>query len=301
MKNEKYWNAAAVKPATLRMPISESNSTRLNLVESGMADMMLAPPTADEKRLAEAKMLKIYPQLGTSYYVFNVQKAPFNNKEVRKAFALAFERQNLLQYVVRGGKTPAYAFVSPAIFTNGKDFRAEGGNLIKEDVTAAKAALAKAYKGEPVTILYSNTEMNRMIAEAVQAMWKKNLGITVELMNQEKKVFFDSREHGNYQVACADWIADFADPINYLQVFSDEANDAQYHNPAYNKLIQKILQEADADKRIALMHQAEKMLFDDYVLIPIYYTTNTAVLNPQLQGITVLPMGPIDFINAYRK
>lgn len=301
VKNEKYWNAAAVKPNYLRLPISSSNSTRLNLVESKMADMMLTPPTADEERLAKSGLLHIFPQLGTSYYVFNVQKPPFNNKEVRKAFALALQRQDLLKYVVRGGSTPAFAFVPPTIQANNVDFRQEGGNLITEDIPAAQATLQQAYKGEPITLLFDNSDRSRMIAEAVQALWKKNLGVQVALTNQESKVFFDSREHGNYQVACANWIADFADPINFLQVFSGSTNDAQYHNPAYEKIIKNILAETDVTKRTQLLHQAEKILFDDYVLIPIYYTAQTAVMNPALQGVTVLPMGPIDFINAYRK
>lgn len=302
IKNEKYWNASDVKPQCLRMPISASASTRLNLLECNMIDLMLQPPSADEKRLADSGLLQVYPQLGTAYYVFNVQKAPFNNKDVRKAFALAIERQQLISNVFHGNKAAAYAFVPPGINIDAVDFRNEAGDLIKEDVAEAQRLLASTgMANAPVTILYNNGDTQRMIAEAIQRMWKDNLGIDAELAVQETKVFYDTREHGDYQVACANWVADFADPINFLQVFSDEVNDAQYHNPVYDQLIKDILKESNPVKRKDKLHQAEKMLFDDCVFIPIYYTSQLAVANPKLKGIGILPMGPIDFIHAYRE
>lgn len=300
-KNDKYWNAADVKPQTVKMPISESNTTALTLVENGTADMMLQPPSADEKRLRDSGLYQVYPQLGTSYYVFNVKKAPFDKLEVRKALALAIQRQQLIDNVVKNGAKPAYAFVAPEIMANDKDFREEGGNLAVEDIEAAKAALkASGYNNEPITLLTNNSDTNKMLAEAVQAMWKANLGINIELTSQENKVFYDSREHGEYQIACANWIADFADPINFLQVFSDAVNDAQYHNPVYDGLIKQIMQENNPAVRNQLMHQAEKILFDDCVLIPIYYTSNPAAVNSKLKGLITSPMGTIDFIHVYK-
>ena len=73
-------------------------------------------------------------------------------------------------------------------------------------------------------------------------MWKRNLGVTVYLRNQESKVFMEARANGDYQIARASWIADYDDPMTFLEVFSAQDNDAQYHNPKYNALIEEAQQ-----------------------------------------------------------
>lgn len=302
VKNEHYWNKEQVKTPKLRMIISESPSTRLTMLESGLADMMLDPPGADQKRLEELGIYQIEPMLGTFYYVFNVTKAPFDKKEIRQAFALALERDDLVHNVIRNGKEPAYAFVPPGMYVQGQDFRQFKPHLWSEEPTKAKELLQTAgYQDMPISILYNTNESIKAITEATQALWLNNLGVQVELVNQEAKVFYASREDGDYQVAVANWIADFADPINFLEVFADTANDAQYHNPDYEQLIASIRQELNPTRRIQLMHQAEQMLLDDCVIIPIYYSNQIMVLNPQLKGYICSPMGTVDFIQAYKE
>lgn len=301
-KNELYWNKDNVRSSTIIVPISESPSTRLTIVESGQADIMLDPPPADEDRLKKKGIYRIEPMLGTTYYVFNVTKPPFDDANVRRAFSLAAARENLVNNVLKTGKVPAYAFVPPGIIYEGKDFRSEGGNLIEENPDKAKEILASSsYNGEPVTILYNTSEMNKAISESLQAMWKNSLGANVELANQEKKVFFATRENGEYQVAIANWVADFADPINFLEVFSDTSNDAQYHDDTYNSLIEAINQEADPHKRLKIMHEAEKKLFNDCVIIPFFFISQPIVINPGFKGYFFSPMGVIDLTQAYRE
>ena len=116
----------------MEFPISDSQSTRLTLVESHQANMMVEPPPADQTRLEQMGLYKTAPFLGIYYYVFNVTKPPFDDKLVRKAFALSIQRQSLVQHIVRGEKQAAYAWVSPGMTdpATGRDFREEGGNLM---------------------------------------------------------------------------------------------------------------------------------------------------------------------------
>ncbi len=301
-RNETYWNSEIVKSDHIKMPISESRSTRLTMLESHLTDLIIDPPAADEERLTQKGLYKTTPMLGTSYYVFNVTKPPFDKVEVRKAFAMSIARQDLIDKVIKNGKKPAYTFVPPGITVDNKDFISESGHLIEEDVQQAQKLLkSSGYNGEPITILYNTSEVNKAISEAIQAMWKTNLGVEVELTNQETKVFYDSREHGQYQVAIANWVADFADPLNFLDVFSDKTNDAQYHNPAYNQLMALAHKEINPHKRLEYLHQAEKMLFDDCVIIPLYYTNQVLVVNPAFKDYICSPMGTIDLIKAYKE
>lgn len=303
-KNEQYWDAAAVKLLKMEWPISDSQSTRLALVENNQADMMVEPPIVEHDRLTQAGLLKISPYLGIYYYVFNTQKAPFDNVKVRQAFSLSINREALVTNVVKGGKKPAYAWVAPGLSSGGKDFRDESNNFAKEDKALAQKLLAEAgyAAGQglpPVTLLFNTSEMHKSIAEAIQEMWKQNLGVTVALSNQESKVFLESRAQGAFQIARASWIGDYADPMAFMDVFKDPSNDAKYHNPAYDSLIEKAQSTLDQPVRLAAMHEAEKLLFEDAVIIPIYYTTQPFVVKPYVKGYFWSVLGLADFKTAY--
>lgn len=306
VKNERYWDKDAVKLDHLVFPISDSQATRLTLVESNQANMTVEPPPSEQDRLEKLGLYQVAPYLGAYYYVFNVKAPPFDDVRVRKAFALAVERQNLIQHIVRGRKEAAYAWVPPGITdtVTGTDFRKDGGNLITEDAAQARQYLQDAGYTDAnplpdVTILFNTNEMHKAVAEALQAMWQQNLGVHVTLMNQESKVFMATRAQGDYQLARASWIADYIDPMTFLDVFTDSENDAQYHNPVYDDLIAKAKATNDETQRLAYMHEAEQILFDDCVIIPIYYTTQPYVVQPYVKGYHWSPLGLVDFKRAY--
>lgn len=308
VKNETYWDAKAVRLKSMEWPVSESQSTRLTLVEGGAADMTTEPPVADQQRLTEAGLFKVKPSLGTYYYVYNVTAPPFDNPKVRRALSMVIDRKAIVDTIVHGGKIPAFAFVPPGLTNEatGQDFRHEGGNLVSKNVEEAKALLAEAGYGPghpvpPITILYNTNEMHKAIAEAIQAVWSNELGLDVSLQNQETKVFMANREAGHYQVARASWIGDYADPQTFFDVFSDPANDAQYHSEAYNALMDRVHATTDVGERMALMHEAEKMMFDESLIIPIYFTTTPYVANEAIDGYNWSILGTVDFKHAYRK
>lgn len=304
--NDQYWDVAAVKLKKMEWPISDSQTTRLALVENNQADMMVEPPVVEHDRLAQAGLLKVSPYLGIYYYVFNTKKAPFDDPRVRKAFALSINREPLVKNVIKGGKLSAYAWVAPGLVNpaTGKDFREEGGNYAVEDAVMAKKLLAEAGYPDgrglpPVTLLFNTGELHKAIAESVQEMWKKNLGVTVSLSNQESKVFLESRTQGAFQVARASWIGDYADPMTFMDVFKDPGNDAKYQNAAYNQLVEQAQSTNDQGNRMRAMHAAEKLLFDDAVIIPIYYTTQPFVAKPYVKGYSWSVLGIADFKSAY--
>ncbi|MDF2569334.1 MAG: dppE, partial [Sporomusa sp.] len=100
VKNDQYWDAAAVKLTKMEWPISDSQNTRLAMAENNQVDMMVEPPVVEHDRLTQAGLLKISPYLGIYYYVFNTQAAPFDNPQVRKAFAQAINREALVKNVI---------------------------------------------------------------------------------------------------------------------------------------------------------------------------------------------------------
>lgn len=305
-KNAHYWDAAVVKLNRMEWPISDSQATRLALIENKQVDMMVEPPVVEHDRLSKEGLLKISPYLGTYYYVFNTQKTPFDNLKVRKALSLGINREALVKNVIKGGKKPAYAWVAPGLINpaTNLDFREEGGNYIKEDLPLAKKLLTEAGYPDgqglpPITILFNTGEMHKAIAEAIQEMWKQNLGVSAVLMNQESKVFLASRSQGEFQIARASWVGDYADPMTFMDVFKDPSNDARYSNPAYTNLIEQAQSTMDQKIRIQAMHDGEKMLFDDAVLLPIYYTTQPFVARNYVKGYFWSVLGLADFKTAF--
>lgn len=305
-KNEHYWDAEAVKMAKMEWPIIDSQTTRLILVENNQVDMIVEPPVVEYDRLAQTGKIKVAPYLGVYYYVFNTKKPPFDNVKVRQAFALAINRASVVNNVVKSGKQPAYAWVPPGLINpaTGQDFRAEGGLMAEENEELARKLLAEAGYPDghglpPITILFNTGEMHKAIAEAMQEMWKKRLGVTVTLANQESKVFLESRSQGDFQIARASWVGDYADPMTFMDVFKDAGNDAKYTNPAYNDLVEEAQTSINQTIRMQKMHTAEKLLFDDAVIIPIYYTTQPYIAQPTVKGYFWSVLGLADFKTAF--
>ena len=306
VKNDKYWDKDKVKLENMQWPISESQSTRVSMVESGQANITVEPPISEQERLTKEGLFKMSPYLGSYYYSFNTQKAPFDNPLVRKAFSMAVDREKLVNNVIKGGKEPAYAWVPPGLNNpiTKQDFRREGGNLVEYNPQKARELLSEAGypNGEglpPITILYNTNEMHKAVAEVIQAMWKENLNVNVELLNQESKVYLDARNTGNFQVARASWIGDYADPMTFMDVYLDENNDGQYHNPLYNDLVRKAQNTNNQEIRMQAMHEAEKILMDDAVVLPIYYTTQPYIAQPYVKNYRWSILGTIDFKEAY--
>ena len=125
-------------------------------------------------------------------------------------------------------------------------------------------------------------------------MWQTELGVTVTLQNQDWAVFLQERKDGNYSIARNGWIADYNDPMSFIDMWMTGGgnNDAQYANPAYDELVKAAKDSSDQAERMSLMHQAEDILIgEDSVLAPIYFYTQPYMINPAIEGMYYTPLG----------
>ncbi|KYZ78203.1 ABC transporter substrate-binding protein [Anaerosporomusa subterranea] len=308
-KNPHYWDAASVKLARMEFLLLDSASTVMAMFERNQIDIGDNLPASEIPRLLAEKKVQIQPQLGVGYYSFNMQKAPFDNAKVRKAFQLAIDREVLVKKVLQGGQQPAFALVPTGLadVKPGEDFRKVGGDLLKNnDIETAKRLLAEAGfpdgKGlPPITLLYNTSETHKMMAEAIQEMWKKNLGVLVQLSNQEWKVFLDSLDRHEFQMARDSWVGDYADPMTFIELFemTNGNNVPDYKNPDYDALVNQAKKTPDQQTRMQAMHAAEKLLIDDAVIIPLYYYTSPSLVKDRVKGTMRSIFGNIYFKNAY--
>ncbi len=308
VRNEHYWDAANVRLPKVDIILVESAATRLMMFENKQLDMADNPPVSEIPRLQREGKLKVFPFLGVSYFPFNVAQAPFDNAKVRKAFTLALARRTLIDTVSRGGQTPAVAFVPPGIRdAAGNDFRAKGGPYYADnDAAAAQKLLAEAgYPGgkgfPPVTLLYNTGESNKLIAEAVQEMWNRVLGVNIQLSNQELKVFYDDLDKHNFQLAIDSWIGDYVDPLTFLELFEtgNGNNSPGYANPAYDGRLAVARLSSDPATRGDALHVAEKLLMDDAVVCPLYFSTSAVMIRPNVKGHIRTILGVVYLKQAY--
>ena len=183
----------------------------------------------------------------------------------------------------------------------GNDDIAEAVDLESENYSedAAKAALAEAGypngEGFPtVEYLYNTADNHKKIGEALQNMWQTELGVTVNLNNQDWNVFLQNRKDGNFQIARNGWIADYNDPCSFLDMWYTDGgnNDAQYSNPDYDAAIDAAKATSDPEERMKAFHEAEDILIgQDSVLAPIYFYTQPYMLNPDIDGMYYTPLG----------
>lgn len=308
--NKNYWDASAVKADRLIFSMVENASTELTMFENGEIHMTNTVPGQEIPRLKAApnSELKIFPYLGTYYYIFNLEKKPFDDVRVRKALTLAIDRTSIVEKVTQGGQLPAFAFVPPGIAEpDGSDFRKNGGDYFKEDIAEAKQLLADAGypdgEGFPAfEILYNTSEAHKMIGEAIQEMWKVNLGIkNVTLTNQEWGTYLTSRDEGDFTVSRAGWIGDYGDPNTFLDMWTtgNGNNNSRFSDAEYDRLVAECLVDSDMTARAKKLHQLEDILMEAMPVMPIYYYTQPAMVSHKLKGYSCIIIGGIDFKTAY--
>ncbi|MGM0396026.1 MAG: peptide ABC transporter substrate-binding protein [Bacillota bacterium] len=309
VKNDEYWNADAVKIDKIEGQFIDEQSTAYNAYQSGELHFLPDVPPAEIPRLmAEDPNFYVFPLLGTYYYNFNMDLEMFQDVRVRKAMNLAIDRE-LITETMASGQIPAAGFV-PAGFPDheGEDFSETAGTYgIPTDDSAieeAQALLAEAGypdgEGFPeFTLMYNTSEGHQQVAELVQEMLKTNLGLQVNLENQEWAVFQDTRKEGDYEVARGGWLTDFMDPMGLLAIFTTENayNDPNYSNPRYDELLSTAAKTIGAEHFEAL-YEAQEILMTELPIIPVYYYTDVMLVSPDLVGWDRSVLGTIDFSTA---
>ena len=315
-KNENYWNKDEVKlPGVVFKLVTDQNTAYASL-KSGDFDMVDTVPPAEIEGGKKEGLVTIYPNLATYMLVLNVGKQDtlsadvkkaLSNPKVRKALTLAIDRKGIVENVTKSGQIPAYSFVPKGILNeNGEEFATkEYYDANVPNIEEAKKLLAEAGypngEGLPTLEFMYNTEGDHsLIAQAVQQDWAK-IGVKVELANQEWKVFLNSRQQGQYQIARHGWSGDYVDPMTFLDLWVTGGgnNDAGYSNPEYDKIVAAAKKEADQTKRWELMRQAEDIIMEDMPIIPLYYYTKVKGAKPEVKGVRVSALGHVFFDKAY--
>lgn len=307
-KNEHYWDKDVVKFNEIEFSMIEDTNTELELFNSGELDWAGGPisglpadaigPLRDEGKLQTM-------QRATNYYLlFQTQKPPFTNSKIRKAFAYAINRSDIAENIGQAGQTPLMGFVPLSASLKPE------GYFKDNDVETAKQLLAEGMKEmgitklPEITYLYNTSDLNKKIAEALQAQWKQSLGVDVKLINKELKVMFDDQEQGKYMISRTGWTGDYNDSVNFLELMMEKYssnNSTFWFSEKYVELVKKAYAEPDEAKRNQYLVEAESILMEEMPVTGVYSSVNSWVQNEKVKGITVDPLGYIDFKWGYKE
>lgn len=300
-KNTRYWDAAVVKLSEIHFHAIDDLAAEERLFRTGALHKtnQLPADKVETYRRDMPESLRVEPYLGVYYYVFNCKAPPFQDPRVRKALSMAVDREALVK-IAKGGQRPAFALVYPG--TAGFESRA----ALREDVAAAQKLLAEA--GYPnganfpaVTLQFNTSDNHRLLAEAVQEMWRKNLGIRVELSHSEWRVYRSALDRHDFQVARSGWNADYVDPHVFFEIWTSQNtyNDAQFSHPEFDAVFQRSLQAKTEAERFTAYQRLEEVLVEEAPLIPLYYYTRVYALSPRVKNwnATLLDSHPYKYLD----
>jgi oligopeptide transport system substrate-binding protein len=296
IKNPYYYGNP--KPSVPEVDYILGGGSFMTMYENG--DLDVAPVTlADIDRVNDPsnplnKELTKAPQLSTYFLIFNTRKPPFDDVNVRKAFAMSIDRQKIADVVFKKMVTAATGILPQA-------FPGFNENLkgIPYDPAQAKQLLAQSkYAGKLPDITWTTIGGGGTAGSDVQAMaqmLKDNLGANISIEQTDPATFYSQINGPNVQLQMFDigWIADYVDPNDFLSVLfhtGSYQNWSGYSNPAVDQLLDQASVEKDQTKRIQLYQQAEQMILNDAPMLPTFYSSDYWVTKPYVQGMFYPPL-----------
>ncbi|MDN6626919.1 MAG: peptide ABC transporter substrate-binding protein [Pisciglobus halotolerans] len=305
-KNEDYWDADVVKLDKINVNVVKETSTALNLYETDKIDRMKLTGEYVQTQ-QDNPDLKSQATSTVAFFKLNQEKngeeTPLANENIRKAISMSFDKEGFAKTILQNGSVPADGIVPEGLAQDpetDKDFREQNGDLLPFDADKAKDYWEKGLDeiGQDsvnLEILGDDTENAKKSGEFMQAQMQTNLpGLTINLTNIPFKARLDKDSKGDYDIQLALWGADYADPMNFLELFetNNSNNTASYSNPEYDALIESADKNAsDLEARWSDMQKAEKLLMEEAGVAPIYQRVFAILEKPTVENYVTHPVG----------
>ena len=311
VKNEGYWNASEIKLEKIIAPFISDDQTEFNMYEAEELDMTIAL-NADQKAALTKGEVRQFNNGATWFFNFNLTHPVLKNLNIRKALTFGIDRKSFIENVSKRPWKPALALVQPDIIPDADEnitFREVGGEYFKDnDIETAKQLLEQGMKELGLTnipkfrFMCNDNATGQLYSQAFQEMWKKNLGVEIELEPVPSSVRIDRQSNHDFDISLGGWGPDYPDPMSDLDLYTSWSgnNDVCYYNPEYDSLITEAQNEPNRAKKFQLMHQAEDLLMRDLPIGPIWfgysdYAIREYVKNTYRKGVGV----ELDLVYAY--
>jgi ABC-type transport system substrate-binding protein len=228
-------------------------------------------------------------RLSLDYIGFNTTSPPFDDPNLRRAFAMAIDKEQIARVVFKDAIPAAHSIIMPGLPAYNENARAP-----EFDAAAARQLLAASRYGDDllsgamtVAIAESGTGASSGPGTAaIVEMWRDNLGIEVEIEQAETATFFQDVATGRYQMFLLGWIMDYPTEDDLLNIHFDSEspnNDTFYSNSQVDDLLRSALLETDEQQRIEKYQQAEQILLDDLPWVPLFFDRYHALVKPYVK------------------
>jgi oligopeptide transport system substrate-binding protein len=302
-----YWNRASIKSRVIDQIYAEDGLAALRIYDQGDVDWLSdVDPNLAAQMLADGGRddLHVFPAFGTYFYSLNClptlpdgRKNPLADMRVRQALAMSIDRDPIVRNVGRLGQPQSFTYIPPGVFAG---YVSPPG--LPFDVSAAQKLLAEAgYPGgrgfPSLSILYNTESFHGDVAQIVRRQWFTNLGIDMKLEGVEVKVFGADLHTQQYDIARAGWYGDYHDPTTFTDKYKSDSdeNDSKWTSAEYDRLCAEAQREADPQRRMELLSQAEKILLHEAPIIPLFTYVNAYLFRPQVKGIALAANGTVMF------
>lgn len=307
VKNPSYWDAAHVSLDALHASIITDEHTALQMFENDELDWIGTPispiPQEAIHALHDKNTLKYHPIAGTIFLTYNLHHSFLQNKNLRAAFTLAMNRDEIIKNVTKQKEIIATRPLPPALMDN------QNKILVKDhDLEHAQEFFKKGLEElhieakdlETVRLIYRSPSQ-RNLAQALQNQWQKAFGITIKIEAYDQKILIDKLEKQDFDIAFSYWIAQVNDPMNILDRFkfsSSPKNYPRWEDQEYIHLLDTTYLAKTKEERFHLIEEAEKRFCMDFPVAPIYHFNYATLSKPYVQGVRICPIGSIQFYHA---
>jgi len=313
-KNPRYWDAANTQSEIIDLLPVGSPITSLNLYENGQVDIIW------DKDLVPVELLDVllhrpdfhaFNYLGTYFIRFNVTRKPFDDPRVRRALAMAVDKNRLVRKITKAGERPASHLVPDGV----AHYTSPAG--LEYDPDQARQLLSEAgYPGgrnfPRFNYIFNAAaggaaKIHENVAIELQQMWRDTLGVEMELRQLEWKVFLGAQSRLDYDASRSSWVGDYNDPQTFLGMFTsgDGNNRTGWKNQTYDALIREAGEQPDQDLRASLFQRAEALLVrDEAPIVPlIFYVGINYFDTNRIQGVyqNLLDSHPLQYIRKIHK
>ena len=292
-KNPRFWNAAEVRlEGVVGLSLDDQNAAT-NLYKAGVVDWQPGGylPSSFIPSLRRYADFVHSGYQGVYFYGFNVARKPLDNVWVRRALSYAIDRDAIATDLLKKSRDP-WGNMTPTGFPGYRH-----PEPVRFDPELARQYLARGGfpggRGFPkLSILISTSEDLRRMAEAVQEMWKRELGIEVTITNQEWGSYMQATKSLQFDIVSRSWIGDYLDPNTFLSCFvtGDGNNRTGWSNPGYDRRLRAAAAELVPERRLATLSEAEAILLDESPVAPIYHMATNELIKPYVRGLYPTPL-----------
>lgn len=297
-KNPNFHDAARVAIDEVSYVPIEDDGASLKRFQAGELDVTqrFPPEQLDRLRRERSKLLRVSPGLGSTMLAVNTRVKPLDDPRVRRALAIALERNVLANQILRGTAEAAYAVVPTSVdnYDSVKPDWAEKPLAQRQQEARALLAQAGFGPGKPLrfTMQYYTESKTRTLAVAMVSMWKA-VGVQCDLVNKDLGAVISSVRAGDYQVSLYAWYSSFDDPFTFLDLLLTKPRGSAtgYSNPAFDDAFRKANVIPDPAQRGQALAQAEALAMKDFPVIPLFFAYGQKLVGPRVQGWVDNPRG----------